>query len=76
MILDPMRPQMISENFCPAIIHPFFEALCSSIEKVDPFNLSPGGKRIIVETVRPYLGEIGLRNLDDTRETLRLVRQL
>jgi predicted naringenin-chalcone synthase len=69
MILDPMVPQTISEHF-PQIIHPFLERHGSSIERVDHLIFHPGGKKI-VETVESLFGVLG-KNLDDTRETLRL----
>ncbi|MCK0145710.1 type III polyketide synthase [Arenibacter sp. F26102] len=69
MILDPLVPQVISEHF-PDIIHPFLKRYGSSIEKVDHLIFHPGGKKI-VETVESLFGKLG-KNLDDTRETLRL----
>jgi len=69
MILDPMVPTTISEHF-PAIIHPFLDRHGSSIEKVDHLIFHPGGRKI-VETVEGLFGKLG-KNIDDTRETLRL----
>ena len=69
MILDPLVPQTISEHF-PEIVHPFLKRYGSSIEKVDHLVFHPGGKKI-VETVEDLFGALG-KNLDDTRETLRL----
>ncbi|MEG3658864.1 type III polyketide synthase [Arenibacter palladensis] len=69
MILDPQVPQVISEHF-PEIIHPFLKRYGSSIEKVDHLIFHPGGKKI-VETVEQLFGTLG-KNLEDTRETLRL----
>ena len=69
MILDPLVPQTISEHF-PEIVHPFLKRYGSSIEKVDHLIFHPGGKKI-VETVESLFGKLG-KNLDDTRETLRL----
>lgn len=69
MILDPLVPQVISEHF-PEIIHPFLKRYGSSIEKVDHLIFHPGGKKI-VETVEQLFGTLG-KNLEDTRETLRL----
>ena len=69
MILDPLVPQVISEHF-PVIIHPFLKRYGSSIEKVDHLIFHPGGKKI-VETVEQLFGNLG-KNLEDTRETLRL----
>lgn len=69
MILDPLVPQVISEHF-PKIIHPFLKRNGSSIENVDHLIFHPGGKKI-VETVEQLFGTLG-KNLEDTRETLRL----
>ncbi|MBT8283520.1 MAG: type III polyketide synthase, partial [Muriicola sp.] len=69
MILDPAVPTTISEHF-PAIIHPFLEKHNSAIEKVDHLIFHPGGRKI-VETVEALFGKLG-KNIDDTRETLRL----
>ena len=69
MILDPMVPKAISDHF-PKIIHPFLKRYGSNIEKVDHLVFHPGGKKI-VETVENLFGELG-KNLQDTRETLRL----
>ncbi|MCK0189245.1 type III polyketide synthase [Arenibacter sp. F20364] len=69
MILDPLVPQTISDHF-PGIIHPFLKQYGSTIEKVDHLIFHPGGKKI-VETVECLFGSLG-KNLDDTRETLRL----
>ena len=69
MILDPLVPQTIFEHF-PEIIHPFLRRYGSSIEKVDHLIFHPGGKKI-VETVEDLFGALG-KNLEDTRETLRL----
>ncbi|MBU2905459.1 type III polyketide synthase [Arenibacter algicola] len=69
MILDPLVPQTISEHF-PEIVHPFLKRYGSSIEKVDHLVFHPGGKKI-VETVEDLFGALG-KNLEDTRETLRL----
>ncbi|QBA64131.1 type III polyketide synthase [Muriicola soli] len=69
MILDPAVPTTISEHF-PAIIHPFLKKHNSTIEKVDHLIFHPGGRKI-VETVESLFGKLG-KNIDDTRETLRL----
>ncbi|RAJ12872.1 type III polyketide synthase [Arenibacter echinorum] len=69
MILDPLVPQTIFEHF-PEIIYPFLKRYGSSIEKVDHLIFHPGGKKI-VETVEDLFGALG-KNLEDTRETLRL----
>ena len=69
MILDPLVPQTIFEHF-PEIIHPFLRRYGSSIEKVDHLIFHPGGKKIVA-TVEDLFGALG-KNLEDTRETLRL----
>lgn len=69
MILDPAVSETIAAHF-PEIIHPFLERLGSNIEKVDHLIFHPGGKKI-VETVERLFGSLG-KNLDDTKETLRL----
>ncbi len=69
MILDPAVPETIAKHF-PAIVHPFLKKFGSSIEEVDHFIFHPGGRKI-VQTVDELFGELG-KNIDDTRETLRL----
>ncbi|WP_297794816.1 type III polyketide synthase [uncultured Eudoraea sp.] len=69
MILDPSVPETIAEHF-PKIVHPFLEKYGTSIEHVDHLIFHPGGKKI-VQTVEELFGELG-KNIDDTRETLRL----
>jgi len=69
MILDPEVPSTISEHF-PEIIHPFLKKHNSDIEKVDHLIFHPGGRKI-VETVESLFGKLG-KNIDDTRETLKL----
>lgn len=69
MILDPAVPATIAEHF-PAIIHPFLERHNSSIEKVNHLIFHPGGRKI-VQTVEELFGALG-KNIDDTREVLRL----
>ena len=69
MILDPEVPNTISEHF-PEIIHPFLEKYNTSIEKVDHLIFHPGGRKI-VQTVSDLFGNLG-KNIDDTREVLRL----
>lgn len=69
MILDPAVPETIATHF-PAIVHPFLKKFGSSIDKVDHFIFHPGGRKI-VQTVDQLFGELG-KNIDDTRETLRL----
>lgn len=69
MILDPAVPETISEHF-PEIIHPFLKKYGSSIERVDHLIFHPGGRKI-VQTVSDLFGNLG-KNIDDTREVLRL----
>lgn len=69
MILDPAVPETISEHF-PNIVHPFLKKYNSDIEKVDHLVFHPGGKKI-VQTVSDLFGNLG-KNIDDTREVLRL----
>lgn len=69
MILDQSVPATISEHF-PAIIHPFLEKNNTSIEHVQHLIFHPGGKKI-VQTVSELFGTLG-KNIDDTREVLRL----
>jgi len=69
MILDPAVPETISSHF-PHIIHPFLKKHGSSIEKVDHLVFHPGGRKI-VQTVSDLFGNLG-KNIDDTREVLRL----
>ncbi len=69
MILDPEVPATISDHF-PEIIHPFLRKHKSSIEKVDHLVFHPGGRKI-VQTVSDLFGNLG-KNIDDTREVLRL----
>jgi len=69
MILDPAVPETISNHF-PSIIHPFLAKYNTSIEQVDHLIFHPGGKKI-VQTVSDLFGTLG-KNIDDTREVLRL----
>jgi len=69
MILDETVPATISRHF-PEIIHPFLEKHDSNIEKVQHLIFHPGGKKI-VQTVSELFGTLG-KNIDDTREVLRL----
>lgn len=69
MILDPAVPQTIAEHF-PDIIYPFLANLGSSIERVEHLIFHPGGRKI-VQTVEKLFGKLG-KNIEDTRETLRL----
>ena len=69
MILDEKVPETIAEHF-PAIIHPFLEQNNTNIEEVQHLIFHPGGKKI-VQTVSELFGTLG-KNIDDTREVLRL----
>ena len=69
MILDPAVPETIAAHF-PDIVHPFLSRHGSSIAKVDHLIFHPGGKKI-VQTVEDLFGAMG-KNIDDTREVLRL----
>ena len=69
MILDPSVPERIAAHF-PDIIHPFLERHGSSMHEVDHLIFHPGGRKI-VQTVEELFGGMG-KNIDDTRETLRL----
>ena len=69
MILDPAVPETIATHF-PEIVHPFLAKYGTSIEQVDHLIFHPGGKKI-VQTVEELFGQLG-KNIDDTRETLRL----
>ena len=69
MILDPEVPATIASYF-PEIIHPFLKKYQTSIEAVDHLIFHPGGKKI-VQTVEALFGQMG-KNIDDTREILRL----
>ncbi|MBM1107210.1 type III polyketide synthase [Aurantibacter crassamenti] len=69
MILDIAVPETIAAHF-PAIVHPFLEKHGTSIEAVDHLVFHPGGRKI-VQTVETLFGALG-KNIDDTREVLRL----
>jgi len=69
MILDPAVPETIASHF-PDIVHPFLARHGSSIAMVDHLIFHPGGKKI-VQTVEDLFGAMG-KNIDDTREVLRL----
>ncbi|MFI8604248.1 type III polyketide synthase [Cellulophaga baltica] len=69
MILDPAVPATIAAHF-PDIVHPFLKKNGSTIEKVDHLIFHPGGRKI-VQTVEELFGALG-KNIDDTREVLRL----
>jgi predicted naringenin-chalcone synthase len=69
MVLDKSVPEIISAHF-PQIIHPFLERNNMTINDVDHLIFHPGGKKI-VQTVEDLFGYLG-KNIDDTREVLRL----
>ncbi|PVW15600.1 type III polyketide synthase [Marixanthomonas spongiae] len=69
MILDKAVPQTIADHF-PKIVHPFLEENNIRIEDVDHLIFHPGGKKI-VQTVEELFGSLG-KNIDDTKETLKL----
>ena len=69
MILDETVPTTIAEHF-PDIIHPFLEKNNTNIQEVQHLIFHPGGKKI-VQTVSELFGTLG-KNIDDTREVLRL----
>lgn len=69
MILDSAVPETIAAHF-PHIVHPFLERNGTFIDQVDHLIFHPGGKKI-VQTVEELFGKLG-KNIDDTRETLRL----
>ncbi len=69
MILDPAVPETIA-NFFPDVVHPFLQKYGSDIERVDHLIFHPGGRKI-VQTVEELFGALG-KNIDDTREVLRL----
>jgi len=69
MILDQAVPETIAQHF-PDIVHPFLGKNGTSIKDVDHLIFHPGGKKI-VQTVEELFGQLG-KNIDDTRETLRL----
>ena len=69
MILDPEVPATIASHF-PNVVHPFLEKNGTSIENVDHLIFHPGGRKI-VQTVEELFGSLG-KNIDDTREVLRM----
>jgi predicted naringenin-chalcone synthase len=69
MILDPAVPETIAGHF-PDIVHPFLEQFGTNMANVDHLIFHPGGKKI-VQTVEELFGQLG-KNIDDTRDTLRL----
>ncbi|MAZ72889.1 MAG: type III polyketide synthase [Flavobacteriaceae bacterium] len=69
MILDKDVPNKIATHF-PDILYPFLERNNKTIEDIDHLIFHPGGKKI-VQTVEEIFGSLG-KNIDDTKETLRL----
>lgn len=69
MILDPAVPEMISEHF-DDILFPFLSHCGTDISRVKHLVFHPGGRKI-VQTVEDRFRPLG-KNIDDTRETLRL----
>lgn len=69
MVLHPDVPEKIATHF-PDIVHPFLAASDTNIEAIDHLVFHPGGKKI-VSTIESLFGELG-KNIDDTKETLRL----
>ncbi|NNF19800.1 MAG: type III polyketide synthase [Flavobacteriaceae bacterium] len=69
MILDPAVPNTINAHF-DDIIHPFLQKNGSGIDKLERLIFHPGGRKI-VQAVEDRFRPLG-KNIDDTRETLRL----
>jgi len=69
MILDPSVPDAISGHF-EDILFPFLKKHGSDISKVNHLIFHPGGRKI-VQAVEERFRPLG-KNIDDTRETLRL----
>lgn len=69
MVLDVEVPDQIAAHF-PDIIHPFLSRNGLTIDDVQHFIFHPGGKKII-QTVEDLFRDLG-KNIDDTREVLRL----
>lgn len=69
MILDPEVPAMIEKHFMDLLL-PFLKENESSIERLEHLIFHPGGRKI-VQTVEDLFGALG-KNIDDTREVLRL----
>ncbi|MDX1463143.1 MAG: type III polyketide synthase [Marinirhabdus sp.] len=69
MVLDKEVPQKIADHF-PDIVYPFLEKNGKTINEIDHLIFHPGGKKI-VQTVEALFGTMG-KNIDDTKETLRL----
>lgn len=69
MILDPAVPETITAHF-EDILFPFLEAHGTDIDQVSHLIFHPGGRKI-VQTVEERFRPLG-KNIEDTRETLRL----
>lgn len=69
MILDPNVPAEIAAHF-EQIVHPFLASYNSHIDQVNHLIFHPGGRKIM-QTVDEIFGSMG-KNIDDTREVLRL----
>jgi len=69
MILDKEVPNKITNHF-PKIVHPFLEKNDKTIDAINHLIFHPGGKKI-GQTVENLFGSLG-KNIDDTKETLRL----
>lgn len=69
MVLDIEVPETIATHF-PEIIYPFLAKENLTIADIDHLIFHPGGKKI-VQVVEELFGKLG-KNIDDTREVLRL----
>lgn len=69
MILSPDIPEKIEEEF-EKIIYPFLQKNKTDIRDIKHLIFHPGGKKIM-QTVENIFGSMG-KNIDDTREVLRL----
>lgn len=69
MVLDIEVPETIAAHF-PDIIHPFLEKNNLKMSDVNHLIFHPGGKKII-QTVETLFSDME-KNIDDTREVLRL----
>ncbi|GAB2594795.1 type III polyketide synthase [Spirosoma areae] len=69
MVLDKAVTETIASHF-PQIIYPFLAKNELTIDDISHLIFHPGGRKI-VEVVQELFGKLG-KNLDDTREVLRL----
>ncbi|WP_339610617.1 3-oxoacyl-[acyl-carrier-protein] synthase III C-terminal domain-containing protein [uncultured Planktosalinus sp.] len=69
MVLDEGVPETISTHFSN-ILNPFLEQNKLTVKDINHFIFHPGGKKIL-ELVESLFDEMG-KNIDDTREVLRL----